>query len=336
MEKTPPSVTHYSPNEVSNPTLPTGGRSNFSGSGIIGSAISTIGGLIDNAFNRRAERKAREAQIAENEKNREWTEKMWEEHESPQAQVQDMKAVGLNPAGNVSSQSVGSASTSSLPTPGPSTVGASIAQGADFYLRSRQLEASLKKTEAETQAIDNSNKLFMATYDDAVAMTNALLKEKQISNDTASYMQKLIRDAYFNEDGTIKDNPNTLDLKNKKLQNTILGVEANRLEYEKNISELFGIQYHTLPDDIKWGIDKAFLLNLMDPVGYPIAHTQAQLAEEIDNARVQIKQKRSKDAYTFLHILDELEVGFDKLLGYLNRLSPEIKSQFLGSVLDIM
>lgn len=336
MEKTPPSVTNYSPNDVNNPTLPTGSRTNFSGGGIIGSAISTIGGLIDNIFNRRAERRAQEAQIKENEKNRQWQEQMWLEHESPQAQAQAMKEAGLNPAGNVSSQSVGSASTSSLPVSGPSTVGASIAQGADFFLRSRQLESAIKKTEAETKAIDNSNKLFMATYDDAVAMTNALLTEKQISNETASYMKSLIRDAYFNEDGTIKDNPHTLDLENKKLENKILGVESNRLEYEQNISKLFGIQYHTLPDDIKWGIDKAFLLNLMDPVGYPLAHTQAQLAEEIDNARVQLKQKRSKEAYTFLHILDELEVGFDKLLGYLNRLSPEIKSQFLGSVLDIM
>lgn len=287
------------------------------------------------------------ATVSETKEGRKWQEKMWKKqnqyaeemynkYNSPSAQYGALKSLGLNPVQGVSTTPVSTSSSVPQPFQSHSNYGAALLKPAEMALAERMANANISKIESETKAIDNNNKLFMATYDDAVAMTNALLKEKQISNDTASFMQSLIRDAYFNEDGTIKDNPHTLDLKSKKLQNTILGVDAHRKEYEENISNLFGVQYHTLPDDIKWGINKAFLLNLMDPVGYPIQHTQAQLAEEIDNARVQIKQKRSKEAYTFLHILDELEVGFDKLLGYLNRLSPEIKSQFLGSVLDIM
>lgn len=287
------------------------------------------------------------ATVSETKAGRRWQEKMWNKqneyaeemynkYNTPSAQAQAMRTAGLNPFNGVSTTPVSTSSSVPHPFQSTSNYGAALLKPAEMALAERIANADIAKTESETKAIENNNKLFMATYDDAVKMTNELLKEKQISNQTASYMQSLIHDAYFNEDGTIKDNPNTLDLNNKKLQNKILGVESNRLEYEENISKLFGIQYHNLPDDIKMGIDKAFLLNLMDPVGYPLAHTQAQLAEEIDNARAQIKQKRSKDAYTFLHILDELEVGFDKLLGYLNRLSPEIKSQLIGSVLDIM
>ncbi len=287
------------------------------------------------------------ATVSETKEGRKWQEKMWNKqneyaeemynkYNSPTAQYSALKSLGINPVNGVSTLPLSSSSSVPQPFQSKSDYGAALLKPAEMALAERMANANIEKIESETKAIDNNNKLFMATYDDAVAMTNALLKEKQISNETASYMQSLIRDAYFNDDGTIKDNPHTLDLTNKKLQNKILGVDANRLQYEENISKLFGVQYHTLPDDIKWGIDKALLLNLMDPESYPLAHTQAQLAEEIDNARAQLKQKRSKDAFTFLHLLDELELGFDKLLGYLNRLSPEIKSQILGSVLDIM
>lgn len=117
---------------------------------VVGSLISAASNVFSGAAQRKHEKEqqaqALKAQKEENEVNRQWQERMWEEHESPQAQVQDMKAAGLNPVGNVGSQSVGSASTSSLPTPSPSQApqfiaraGEAIANGFHAY-RAMKLE----------------------------------------------------------------------------------------------------------------------------------------------------------------------------------------------------
>lgn len=298
----------------------------------LGNAFNAAAGTIATVSETKAGRRWQEKMW---QKQNEYAEKMYNKYNTPSAQSQAMRAAGLNPFSGVSTTPVSTSSSVPHPFQSTSNYGAALLKPAEMALAERIANADIAKTESETQAIDNNNKLFMATYDDAVKMTNELLKEKQISNETASYMTSLIRDAYFNEDGTIKDNPNTIDLNSKKLQNKILGVDANRKKYEENISKLFGVQYHTLPDDIKWGMDRAMLLYMTDPEGYPIEHLRSALIEEMDNARKQISQKRNKEAYEFLHILDELEDGFDKILGYINRLPEEVKSNFFGSILDL-
>lgn len=298
----------------------------------LGNAFTAAAGTIATVSETKAGRRWQEKMWN---KQNEYAEKMYNKYNTPSAQSQAMRNAGLNPFSGVSTTPVSTSSSVPHPFQSSSNYGAALMKPAEMALAERIANADIAKIQSETKAIDNNNKLFMATYDDAVKMTNELLKEKQISNETASYMTSLIRDAYFNEDGTIKDNPHKLDLSSKKLQNQILGIDANRKQYEENMSKVFGVQYHTLPDDIKWGMDRALLLNMMDPEGYPIEHTRAALIEELDTARKQISQKRNKEAYEFLHILDELEHGFDKILGYINRLPEEVKSNFFGSILDI-
>lgn len=286
------------------------------------------------------------ASVSETKEGRKWQEKMWNKqneyaeemynkYNSPSAQVQQLQSAGLNPYARASSNPLNV--SSSVPTPFQSkdSYVANTLALENLLLDRNKALADVKKTEAETRALDNENNMFLATYNDAVKMTNELLKEKQLSNETANFMNQLTKDAYFNEDGSIKDNPHTIDLTSKKLQNTILGVEEKRLKYEENISNLFGVKYHILPEDIKWKIDHALYLYMTDPEGYPIEHTRQSVFEDIGEATRQIRQKRNKEAYEFLHILDELEDGFDKAMEYFNRLPDPVKSKFFSIIAGI-
>ena len=111
----------------------------------IANMVSQVGNNLSNRY----------AQIAENEKNRDWQERIYKQYESPQAQAQQMAAAGLNPyaQGAVSSQQVGSASTSALP-PG-------VAPNFDMplypSLQKQQMEADIHKTETETAKIWKDN-----------------------------------------------------------------------------------------------------------------------------------------------------------------------------------
>lgn len=143
--KTPPNVTYYSPTQpqkTSTSMLPS----------LISGGASLLGGAIDAISDSIHHKQDLKMQREENQKNRDHAEMMYKKYESPQAQAAQLSAAGLNPAaqGAVSTQSVGSASTSSLPTSQPSTFGSSIAQGAaeavNGYVQRKQFQKQLDAT----------------------------------------------------------------------------------------------------------------------------------------------------------------------------------------------
>lgn len=101
----------------------------------IGGIFAGLGNVVGSVVNSEATKEMNEknlrAQIVENQKNRDWQEKMYNKYQSPQAQAQQMQSAGINPylQGNVSTQSVGSSSTASLPQGQSPDIGSGIAAG---------------------------------------------------------------------------------------------------------------------------------------------------------------------------------------------------------------
>lgn len=138
------------------PTVPVTTTQPTAGSGRGGTALGAlVGGFMDMAnlgISALIAKRQAKRQMEENQRNRDWQEQMYQKYESPTAQAQQMRAAGLNPAGGVSTQSVGSASTSALPTSSPPSIGAGIAQGAQIALALKQAKFEERK-QAHVEAI---------------------------------------------------------------------------------------------------------------------------------------------------------------------------------------
>lgn len=183
---------------------------------ILGGVASVIGSAINSKQQDRRQAEALKAQQEENQKNRDWQERMWQEHESPQAQVQNMRAAGLNPMGQVSSQSVGSASTASLPTPQPSTIGDGIAQAGQLVASGLQARKALQlQRDQFNQQVTEQNRRFLLdlktaelTAEEKRAMINAKLEEiegMKIDNETKRINKKMLEDFADAGGNTYKD-----------------------------------------------------------------------------------------------------------------------------------
>lgn len=123
----------------------------------LSAGIGAIGGVIDSVasiFTKKADRKA---QQRENQLAREHTEEMYNKYESPQAQAAQMRAAGLNPQGAVTPNSVGTASTSALPSGGGQTnFSGAIQQGLEFGMAKQQMQKT--QEEIVSQQLDNQTK----------------------------------------------------------------------------------------------------------------------------------------------------------------------------------
>lgn len=149
MEHGSPAVSFTPPQAPVTTTQPT-----HSGSG--GTLLGALaGGLMDMANNGLSAiyaKNQQKRQMEENKRNRDWQEEMYNKYQSPAAQALQMQKAGLNPAGNVSSQSVGSASTSPLPTSSLPGIGAGMMQGAQLAISLRQAKLEERK-QAHVEAI---------------------------------------------------------------------------------------------------------------------------------------------------------------------------------------
>lgn len=222
---------------------------------IVGSLISAGAGIVSNSIsNDMSRRNARE--------QREWQEDMWEKqkaYNAPGSQANLLRAAGLNPYDKVGFQPIGNAGTGAtaetIPFDNPVAT----------FMNTRMQEAQLKGLELDNEAkeIDNAQRrvdfdFANATYDDRVKMVGEQLKDISLSNHQKSQIATLVQDAYFDSDGNVKNNPNTLDYEIKQQQKD-LNDFAKQLEHNKVIQSnfvnyvksTFGIDYTFLPDDLK-------------------------------------------------------------------------------------
>lgn len=133
----------------------------------LGGLFAGIGNIVGSSINAKAQKKINqqnlEAQIQENQKNRDWQEKMYTQYESPQAQAQQMQSAGINPylQGNVSTQSVGTASTSALPQAQATDIGSGIAAGiaslGELPTAIEQFKQLKTKTKSDEQLLEKQS-----------------------------------------------------------------------------------------------------------------------------------------------------------------------------------
>lgn len=172
---------------------------------LIGGVMNLIGSGVNNDRDDQRQAAALRAQKEENQLNREWQERMWQEHESPQAQAQNLRSIGLNPAGQVGSQSVGTASTSSLPTPNPSTIGSGISRAGELIASGLHAHKALKlQREQFNQSVTEQNRRFLLDLSAAElnaeekrAIINSRLAELeslQLDNDTKRLNKQMLED----------------------------------------------------------------------------------------------------------------------------------------------
>lgn len=144
---------------------------------LTGGGSGLAGSIINGAVQLWQGKKNRDAQQAENAKdrafnaeqaqvNRQWQEKMFELHESPAAQAQARAQAGLSPTEGISSQSVGSGSTasassSSLPPAQAPNFGDAISQ-LPFIVQ------QYKQSKAQTQGLELDNEIKLQDYENRV------------------------------------------------------------------------------------------------------------------------------------------------------------------------
>ena len=122
-------------------------------SGFVQAGVNMAGQAINARAQREENQKNRDFQMLENMRSRQWQEQMYNKYQSPEAQVQQRIQAGLNPYadGSVTSQSVGSASTHSLPAGIAPTFGNALTEGAAAMLSGMNSYAQrkLQKEQAE-------------------------------------------------------------------------------------------------------------------------------------------------------------------------------------------
>lgn len=281
---------------------------------MIGSFADAITGSRNRKFQQEENAKDRQFNAEQAQIQRDWQERMYNDYESPSAQVTQQLKAGLNPfASGVSSQSVGSGSTasagsSSLP-PSP-MIGNYLAQAP-----MEMLNLAEKREDIKSKRLDNQLK--SKTFDAAVQQASELLNSSKLSNEEKQYYNKLLRDAYFNEDGTIKDNPNVVSLDISKAQRAIAKNEQKRKEFETFIRDIFGLDYSTLPQSLQMAVSRTFL-DITAGTDTPES-ARNYIDSQINEHYKLLMQKNRKEAYEFLNLVDELEHGIDRAYSIYDR-----------------
>lgn len=170
-------------------------------------ALNSVNTAINNATNAiaaanttRADRKfARE----EAKKTRDWQEQIYQKYQSPQAQVNQLKAAGINPyLDGVETRSVGSGATASAPAshvPDYGSIGNSIMDA----LNAKRMLSEIESIDENTRStyLDNVKKLFengnlQEVYEYQIAELKADLKTKRLTHSEFEVRVKALNLAY--------------------------------------------------------------------------------------------------------------------------------------------
>ena len=182
------------------------------------------------------------AQRRENEKNRDWQERMYNKYSSPQAQVSQRMAAGLNPYVGVENQSVGSASTSALPSIGPvnpQDIGryALEVRGAKADIENTQADTNLKQEQARSAWFDNIIKQldaenYQAIIDAELAVQREEAKKKGAEGDEARLRVKMLEEFVANGGNVYQDTHDEVFARIEKLASEVTLAESQQLVNE--------------------------------------------------------------------------------------------------------
>lgn len=276
-------------------------------------ANNAIGVMSSNIATAAESKKARAWQEKMWHKSNEHSEKMYNKYGTVSAMVAQRMAAGINPMSVTENSSIPSAS--SVPSsPHVPQYDLNIAgQMLDYELKKAQKE----NIEAETRKKEIEGSLATDTYDATVRHLNELAESLRLSNRDKSYALSLIRDAYFNEDGTIKDNPNVVSLDYQKLQKEIASNEYMKGKFERMARAYLGVDYSNMPQYLQLEIGE-FLVNLM--AGQNVDNSILSIRRKAHEYANILKDKDRKQAYDFISYLDEFEAGLDRAIDLANTL----------------
>lgn len=322
MEHGSPAVSFTPPQAPVTTTQPT--RSG-SGGTLLGALAGGLMDMANNGISAIYAKRQQKRQMEENQRNRDWQEEMYNKYQSPAAQALQMQKAGLNPAGNVSSQSVGSASTSALPTSSLPGIGAGMMQGSQLALSLRQAKLEERK-QAHVEAIGLREQLrkeleTASTIEEKNALVNnyrEMFNGLKLDNDSKRINNKYL-DSLLSKDVEYKDTQVSLAQAQVKFQ------EA-QTEYQNLMAK---IAEEKKPHEIERLKQEANTLKAQATQAYAnalLSQAQAEVAKsskiKIDN---DVKLANNEDARKqALHLL---EVAEQKLINK-GLASDAIRKQF--------
>lgn len=259
-----------------------------------------LGGLISGGLGLFGDAINMVVQEAENQKAREWSEKMWNkqnEYNSPTQQIKRLKQAGLNPA-LMYGQGVGSMQAGSVPSPtsygkslGKIDFRAAVSAYQDAQLKDKQLDILDKEISLKEQEM---------------RMRDEELRGKKLEND---------KQQYFKDNGTWDIEVNMTSLQREIMRNTISkGIQQMELLANE---ELRNIDRH------QWASNKEYREQELHAIQKNIDERNNYLfeyAKEVnDNARldgVPIESLLKRAEYNSKNLSNEekrilLETGFD-------------------------
>ena len=302
MEHGSPAVSFTPPQAPVTTTQPT--RSGTGGT-LLGALAGGLMDMANNGLSAIYAKNQQKRQMEENQRNRDWQEEMYNKYQSPAAQALQMQKAGLNPAGNVSSQSVGSASTSALPTSSLPGIGAGMMQGAQLALSLRQAKLEERK-QAHVEAIGLREQLrkeleTASTIEEKNALVNnyrQMFDGLKLDNDSKRINNKYL-DSLLSKDVEYKETQVSLveaqvrfQEAQTEYQNLIAKIAEEKAPHEKRVLE-----------------KQAELLRAQATQAYAYAllsDAQAEVAKsskiKIDNDTQIAKNQEARDAA--LHVLE--------------------------------
>lgn len=279
------------------------------GGGIIGSVISGL-------FGNRQARLNRESQQAENQKerdfnaeqaelSRQWQEKMYNLHESPQAQAQALRQAGIALTDGIQNMSVGSASTASgggsaLPAaPSPWTgVGDAIGAGlSQLPFVKEQIKQAKLQTALQQEQLTQQ-------------ISETLIKQLEAAN-TPAMIDAALREANERVNGLVIDN------KSKEHLREMNEIEANKAReaYDAGINERVDAHNESVARIKK-------IVSEIESIGVDneVKRFALSLSKKFDEAFLNLDlQARQKEVEEFLETSDvrlslyNAQVGFARL-----------------------
>ena len=163
----------------------------------------------------------------EAEKSRQWQEEQYKKYESVAAQMQQRQQAGLNPYDGITSMSVGSGSTAST----------SANQISPLSLPDTSLFSQLAQgfESAEAQSIEND--FNRDTFDKRKEQFDEQVELLRLDNEQKRYVNELFKDAYYDENGNIDNNPYSYEVFKKQQEARKAWYEANSAEFAQEIKE---------------------------------------------------------------------------------------------------
>lgn len=276
-------------------------------SGFVQAGVNMAGQAINARAQKEENQKNRDFQMLENARARKWQEDMFNKYQSSQAQVQQRMQAGLNPyaEGAVTSQSVGSASTHSLPAGIAPSFGNALTEGAAAMIAGMNSysQRKLQREQAEytkAQTISEYQDQILKRLETAknLDVLDAEIKLKQEQARGSGLTADIARvELSWLEDLKAKGiNPNE-DTHNESVQRVLESQAKTLTENLSRLPRIAQIKAKTSLDQLAYDLDNKYGRVIMkgqaQEAGIAVRKANAELSEYLAGSDFRIRMLKA-------------------------------------------